>query len=135
MVHYAHAAAVELFRQALVYLWRVFRLDGFRFDSTETIVNGHRADTPSAPFILARGPDGKLKTGEGRGWEFLDMLRNALRRAADATGRKWPYLTGENDPENTGMTDPQHGVLDGQWRFREVDALNDAARNQVGNTG
>ncbi|MBV9611560.1 MAG: hypothetical protein JO091_03770, partial [Acidobacteriaceae bacterium] len=129
MVHYAHPAACEFFRQALVYLWSAFRLDGFRFDSTETIINGHRADTPSAPYILARGPDGKLKTGEGRGWEFLGLLRTALRRAADATGHKWPYLTGENDPENTGMTDPNSGVLDGQWRFREMYALNDAARN------
>jgi 1,4-alpha-glucan branching enzyme len=130
MVHYAHPAACEFFRQALVYLWNVFRLDGFRFDSTETIVNGHRDDTPSAAYILARGPDGKLMVGEGRGWEFLGLLRTALRRAADAVGQKWPYLTGENDPENTGMTDPAQGVLDGQWRFQEMYALHAAACNQ-----
>ena len=46
MVYYAHPAACEFFRQALVYQWSAFCLDGFRFDSTETIVNGHRDDTP-----------------------------------------------------------------------------------------
>jgi 1,4-alpha-glucan branching enzyme len=127
MVHYAHPAAVEFFRQALVYLWSNFHLDGFRFDSTETIVNGHRADTSSAPYILARGPDGNLRTGAGKGWEFLGALRRALRMAADAVGQPWPYLVGENDPENAGMTDPQNGVLDGQWHFREMYALGDAA--------
>ena len=127
MVYYAHPAAIEFFRQALVYLWSNFQVDGFRFDSTETIINGHRADTSSAPFILARGPDGKLQTGAGMGWEFLGALRRALRMAADAVGQPWPYLVGENDPENTGMTDPQNGVLDGQWHFREMYALGGAA--------
>lgn len=135
MVYYAHPAAIEFFRQALVDLWSNFRLDGFRFDSTETIINGHRADTSSAPYILARGPDGKLRTGAGKGWEFLGALRGALRMAADAVGRPWPYLVGENDPENTGMTDPQKGVLDGQWHFREMYALGGAAYDRDDNAG
>jgi 1,4-alpha-glucan branching enzyme len=135
MVHYLHPASREFFRQALVFQWSVFQLDGFRFDSTETIINGHRADTPSAPYILARGPDGKLMVGEGGGWDFLGLLRTALRRAADATGRMWPYTTGENDPENMGMTDPAQGVLDGQWRFQEMYALNAAANDQDDKTG
>ena len=94
MVHYAHPAAIEFFRQALVYLWSTFHVDGFRFDSTETIINGHRADTQSAPYILASGPDGTLRTGEGRGWEFLGTLRRAIRLSADAVGQKWPYFVG-----------------------------------------
>lgn len=130
MVYYAHPATVEFFRQALVFLWRTFQVDGFRFDSTETIVNGGRDDTSSAPFILARGPDGKLQVGAGRGWEFLSALRTALRTAADASGQPWPFLVGENDPLNNGMTDPSAGVLDSEWWFPAMYALGNAAYNQ-----
>ncbi len=64
MVHYAHPACREFFRQALVHLWQTYALDGFRFDATEAIVNGH---VPNG-YILR-------KTGNGKGWEFLGMLR------------------------------------------------------------
>jgi 1,4-alpha-glucan branching enzyme len=118
MVNYDHPAVLEFFRQALVYLWRMFSLDGFRFDATEAIVNGHRDDTSSAPYILARGPDGRLRTGSGGGWAFLGRLHQALHAAADATGRPWPYLVAENDPDNWPLTDRNKpGVLDGQWDF------------------
>jgi 1,4-alpha-glucan branching enzyme len=135
MVHYAHPAAIEFFRQALVYLWSTFHVDGFRFDSTETIINGHRDNTPSAPYILARGPDGKLRTGAGKGWEFLGILRKAIRDSATAIEKPWPYFVGENDPENTGMTDPQSGVQDGQWHFPEMYALGAAAYNKDDKAG
>ncbi len=128
MVYFAHPAACEFFRQATVYLWSVFRLDGFRFDSTETIVNGgHYTDT--TPYVIAKGPDGNYQFGAGKGWEFLGLLRTALRRAADASGMGWPYLVGENDPENPPMTDPSTGVLDGQWHFSAMYAINNAALN------
>jgi len=128
MVYFAHPAACEFFRQATVYLFSLFQLDGFRFDSTETIVNGGHS-TDSTPYVIAQGPDGKYEFGAGKGWEFLDMLRTALRRAADAAGNGWPYLVGENSPENPPMTDPATGVLDGQWHFDEMYALNNAAIN------
>src|ERR1039458_8258712 len=92
-------AACEFFRQATVYLSGLFQLDGFRFDSTETIVNGGHY-TDSTPYVIAKGPDGNYEFGAGKGWEFLGMLRTALRRAADAAGKGWPYLAGENSPEN-----------------------------------
>jgi 1,4-alpha-glucan branching enzyme len=129
MVYFAHPAACEYFRQATVYLFSLFQLDGFRFDSTETIVNGDHL-TDSTPYVIAKGPDGKYEFGAGKGWEFLGMLRTALRRAADAVGNGWPYLVGENAPENVPMTDPSTGVLDGQWHFNEMYDLNNAAANQ-----
>jgi len=128
MVYFAHPAACEFFRQTTVYLWKYFRLDGFRFDSTETIVNGGTI-VGSTQYVIAMGPDGNYLIGAGKGWEFLGMLHTALRRAADATGQGWPYLVGENSPENPGMTDPSSGVLDGQWGFTALGALNNAALN------
>jgi 1,4-alpha-glucan branching enzyme len=128
MVYFAHPAACEFFRQATVHLWNFFRLDGFRFDSTETIINGGTV-VASTPYVIATGPDGNYLLGAGEGWEFLGMLHSALHRAADAAGRGWPYLVGENDPENPPMTDPSFGVLDGQWHFSEMYALNNAAQN------
>jgi 1,4-alpha-glucan branching enzyme len=129
MVYFAHPACCEFFRQATVYLWSLFQLDGFRFDSTETIVNGGHL-TDSTPYVIAKGPDGNYEFGAGKGWEFLGMLRTALRRAADASGKGWPCLVGENSPENSGMTDPSSGVLDGQWHFDEMYSLNNAAINK-----
>jgi 1,4-alpha-glucan branching enzyme len=128
MVYFAHPAAGEFFRQATVYLFSLFQLDGFRFDSTETIVNGGHY-TDSTPYVIAKGADGNYEFGAGNGWEFLGMLRTAVRRAADAAGKGWPYLVGENSPENPPMTDPATGVLDGQWHFDEMYALNNAAIN------
>jgi 1,4-alpha-glucan branching enzyme len=129
MVNFSHPACCEFFRQATVYLWKYFRLDGLRFDSTETIVNGG-VKVDSTRFVIATGPDGNYLLGNGKGWEFLDLLRTALRRAADASRQGWPYLVGENDPENPGMTDPSSGVLDGQWHFIEMYAINSAAQNR-----
>jgi 1,4-alpha-glucan branching enzyme len=129
MVYFAHPAACEYFRQATVYLFSLFQLDGFRFDSTETIINGDHY-TNSTPYVIAQGADGKYEFGAGKGWEFLGMLRSALRRAADGAGKGWPYLVGENAPENPPMTDPATGVLDGQWHFDEMSELNNAAQNQ-----
>ena len=129
MFYFAHPAACEFFRQATIYLFSLFQIDGFRFDSTETIVNGGHY-TDSTPYVIAKGPDGNYEFGAGKGWEFLGMLRAALRRAADASGKGWPCLVGENSPENPPMTDPATGVLDGQWHFDEMYALNTAAINQ-----
>lgn len=131
MIYFAHPAACEFFRQATVYLWQTFQIDSFRFDSTETIINGGRPDASSTPYVLAKGPDGNFLIGAGKGWEFLGMLRSALHRTADATGRGWPFLAGENDPENPGMTDVNNGVLDGEWHFSAMYALQDAAKNDA----
>ena len=99
-----HPMVGEYFRQASVYLLRTFGLDGFRFDDTQTIVT----------------------KCEG-GWQFLGMIRAALRAAASAEGLAWPYLVAENSATNPwDVSNPTTGVLDGQWGIDEVFRIRDA---------
>lgn len=105
MVNYDHPACLEFFRQALVHLYDTYQLDGFRFDATEAIVNGHVQN----PYIIRDG-----RVGSGGGWEFLRALHAAIEAAAGACGRRWPFSVAENRPENWPM-DGQ--VVDGQWDF------------------
>jgi len=93
-----HPMVGEYFRQASVYLFRTFNLDGFRFDDTQTIVT----------------------KCEG-GWEFLGMIRSSLRAAASAEGRGWPYCVAENSATSPwDVSNPSWGVMDGQWGIDEV---------------
>ncbi|WP_227254579.1 alpha-amylase family glycosyl hydrolase [Frigoriglobus tundricola] len=68
-----HPMVGEFLRQATVHFTRTFNLDGFRFDDTQTIVTRCQG-----------------------GWEFLGMIRRAIRTAATAEGRNWPYCVAEN---------------------------------------
>ena len=100
-----HPMVGEYFRQASVYLFRTFDLDGFRFDDTQTIVT----------------------KCEG-GWEFLGMIRSALRAAASAEGRAWPYCVAENSATSPwDVSNPSYGVMDGQWGIDEVFRIRDAS--------
>jgi 1,4-alpha-glucan branching enzyme len=101
-INNAHPMVVEFLRQATVYLWRTFGLDGFRFDSTKTII-------------------------DNMGWGSLGAIRAAVRAAAAAAGKRWPYFVGENDPKYWDMTTPAWGVIDGQWAMDELRAVGDAA--------
>jgi 1,4-alpha-glucan branching enzyme len=101
-INNAHPMAKEFFRQATVYLWQTFGLDGFRFDSTSTII-------------------------QNNGWDFLGIIRSAVRSAAAAEGKNAPYLVGENDPGQWDMTNPAWAVMDGQWDTSEVYDLGAAA--------
>ena len=98
----AHPMVQEFFRQATVYLWQTFGVDGFRFDSTSTIV-------------------------QNDGWDFLGTIRNAVRTAASVAGQGWPYFVGENDPKYWDITNPAWGVMDGQWDIAELYDLGAAA--------
>jgi 1,4-alpha-glucan branching enzyme len=92
-----HPMAGEYFRQASMYLFRTFNLDGFRFDDTQTIVTRCQG-----------------------GWEFLGMIRSALRAAATAEGRAWPYCVAENSATSPwDVSNPAWGVMDGQWGIDE----------------
>lgn len=82
MVNYDHPMVREFFRQTLVYQWFVYHLDGFRFDCTKAIVDGQH---PWGGVIKYK--DGQWQTGSGGGWEFLDVLRKAIRKAARAIGQ------------------------------------------------
>lgn len=93
-----HPMVREYFRQACVYLFRTYNLDGFRFDDTQTIVTKCQG-----------------------GWEFLSMIRASLRAAASAEGRSWPYCVAENSATTAwDVSDPATGVMDGQWGIDEV---------------
>ena len=99
-----HPMVGEFLRQATIYLWRTFGLDGFRIDDTKTIIT--------------------QCTG---GWQFLGMLRGALRTAATAEGRGWPYCVAENSDNPWAISDPQSGVMDGQWEIDEAYRIRDAS--------
>ncbi len=100
-----HPMVGELLRQATIYIWRTFGLDGFRFDDTQTIVT--------------------KCTG---GWEFLGMIRSTLRTAATAEGRRWPYCVAENSATNPwDISNPGYGVMDGQWGIDESYRIRDAS--------
>lgn len=124
MVNYDHPMVREFFRQAFLFQWLFYCLDGFRFDCTRAIVDGqHGLDQ------VIKYRDGRWQTGSGGGWDFLKELRLAVRTAATAIGRHWPYLVAENDPNNWPLTD-HSGVLDGQWHFGHNYPLGDAAKNK-----
>lgn len=100
-----HSMVLEYFRQASVYLFRTFNLDGFRFDDTKTIVTACQG-----------------------GWGFLEAIRAALRAAASAEGRAWPYCVAENSATKPwDISDPSTGVMDGQWGIDEVYRIRDAS--------
>jgi 1,4-alpha-glucan branching enzyme len=101
-INNAHPMVQEFFRQATVYLWQTFGLDGFRFDSTSSIIGNN-------------------------GWQFLATIHSAVRAAASAEGKNAPYLVGENDPGYWNMTNPAWAVMDGQWDVAEVSDLGQAA--------
>jgi 1,4-alpha-glucan branching enzyme len=115
MVNYDHPVCREFFRQSVVYLWDTFRLDGYRLDATEAIVNGHVDNG----YIIRNG-----HVGSGGGWQFLTGLREALERAASACKRQWPYLVAENKPNNWGI---DGFAADGQWDFTLESAIAEAA--------
>jgi 1,4-alpha-glucan branching enzyme len=100
-----HPMVGEFLRQATIHLWRTFGLDGFRFDDTQTIA-----------------------TKCAGGWEFLSMIRSAIRKAAAAEGRSWLYCVAENSVTNPwDISNPGFGVMDGQWGIDEVYRLRDAS--------
>ncbi|MDB5348524.1 MAG: 1,4-alpha-glucan branching protein [Schlesneria sp.] len=96
-----HPVVIEFLRQAIVYHFRTFGLDGFRFDDTKTIL--------ANPGL-----------GNAGGWDFLRILRDAVRMAAAAEGKRWPYCVAENDLEYWNASKPGDGVMDGTWHLDEA---------------
>jgi 1,4-alpha-glucan branching enzyme len=100
-----HPMVLEFLRQAVIYLFRTFNLDAFRFDDTKTIV----ADCVG-------------------GWQFLGAIRGALRGAAAADGRAWPYCVAENSSPNAwNISNPAWSVLDGEWGIDESFRIRDSS--------
>ncbi len=105
-----HPMVKEFLRQATLYLWSVFRLDGFRFDDTKTIL------------------------GNVGGWDFMGSIRLALRAAADALGEPWPYNVAENDDPVWNMNKPGWDVIDGEWHIDESYRVLDSSYDVVDNS-
>jgi 1,4-alpha-glucan branching enzyme len=100
-----HPMVLELLRQAVVYLFRTFNLDGFRFDDTKTIVEDCVG-----------------------GWQFLGAIRNAIRGAANADGRPWPYCVAENSsPAAWNISNPAWNAMDGEWGIDESYRIEDSS--------
>lgn len=96
-----HPIVIEFLRQAIVYHFRTFGLDGFRFDDSKTILKN--------PGL-----------GNAGGWDFLRIMRDAVRMAANAEGKRWPYCVAENDLEYWNVSKPGDGVMDGTWHLDEA---------------
>jgi len=103
-----HPMVLEFLRQATIYMWQTFNLCGFRFDDTKTIVRDSVG-----------------------GWDFLYEIRSALRKAASAEGRAWPYCVAENDRDYKAFDIPHPGWdrLDGEWAWDEVFRFRDVSYN------
>jgi 1,4-alpha-glucan branching enzyme len=99
-----HPMTCEFLKQATIYLWRTFKLDGFRFDDTALII-----------------------TSSPGGWQFLGMIRSALRMAAMAEGLAWPYCVAENSNNPWAVSNPSFGMMDGQWEIDEAYRIRDAS--------
>jgi 1,4-alpha-glucan branching enzyme len=98
-----HPMVQEFLRQAIVYHLVTFGLDGFRFDDTKTILSNIG------------------------GWDFLAIIRNALRGTATALGQSWPYCVAENerDDKKWDISNPAWSIVDGVWHIDEVYKIRD----------
>ena len=97
-----HPMVLEFLRQATIYIWRTFGIDGFRLDDTKTVVTGCLG-----------------------GWQFLGKLRDAVRAAAAAEGKRYPIFIAENDPKTWDMANPGWSIVDGEWNIDEVYRIRD----------
>lgn len=99
------------FEQNLQYLAETFRIDGFRFDHTDTIINGHRQTNQVNV------------AGSGGGWEFLNGLRDALKRVDSRC-----FLIAEELPNDWYLT--SSGAMDSQWCDAFHDRMIDVCRKK-----
>lgn len=99
-----HPMVLEFLRQATLYIWRVFGVDGFRLDDTKTIVSQCLG-----------------------GWQFLDQLRLAVRIAAAAEGQPPPIFIAENDPKVWDMANPAWNIVDGEWAVDQSYRIRDTS--------
>lgn len=104
------------FRANLLYLAETFRIDGFRFDHTDTIINGHKAQG------YIRIP------GSGGGWEFLEDLRQALKKLDPNI-----VMIAEELPNDWYLTN--QGPMDSQWCDDFHDRMVDVCRRRSSVSG
>ncbi len=110
MINFDHPQVIHFFEQNLLYLRREFRVDGFRFDHTHTIVHS------------SENGGHVTKAGSGGGWDFLHKLRSAVHGVDPHC-----LLVAEHLPNEWGLT-RYGGPMDSQWCDSFHDRLVDAAR-------
>ncbi|AUD04337.1 alpha-amylase family glycosyl hydrolase [Spirosoma pollinicola] len=99
------------FRTNLIYLAETFRIDGFRFDHTDTIINGHKQQ-------------GYINVpGSGGGWEFLNDMRQALKKLDPNI-----VMIAEELPNDWYLT--SQGAMDSQWCDDFHDRMVDVCRRR-----
>jgi len=105
MVNFDNDVARHFFVQNVLYLAREYHIDGFRFDFTRPIHNGH---------------DGNIRVrGSGGGWNFLREIRAKVKAfdpgillIAEELPNTWE-ITRENVGHQWGGD--WHGPFDSQW--------------------
>jgi 1,4-alpha-glucan branching enzyme len=118
MINFSDPWCKEFFAQCLVSWSYHYHLDGFRFDMTNPIIEGHTW----APFVNEPNSD-------NRGWEFLHYLRNILKDAD-----RQCLMMAEQLPNNWGLTN-YGGPMDTQWQDDFHDRLIDVCRGDFSQMG
>ncbi len=111
LINFDNPTCRFFFRTNLMYLAETFRIDGFRFDHTATIINGHLHQ-------------GFIKIpGSGGGWEFLNDMRAVLKSVDERC-----ILIAEELPNDWYLTN--HGSMDSQWCDDFHDRMVDVCRRR-----
>ncbi|MCL6589580.1 MAG: alpha amylase C-terminal domain-containing protein [Firmicutes bacterium] len=111
MPNFDHPQVRHFFAQN-IYFWRQeYHVDGFRFDHTKTIIEGHNQD-----FFSIRRP------GSGGGWEFLHYLRSVVKSLDPDC-----LFMAEQLPNDWAVTN-YGGPMDTQWSDSFHDRLVDVCK-------
>lgn len=115
--NYDNEHCCHFFQQSLVYLHEHYRVDGFRFDHTRTIIKAGEQDW------FVRQP------GSKRGWDFLHGLRRAIKEVNGGI-----FMYGEHLPSEPAVTN-LGGPLDSQTCEEYKEGIFKVARGEYGHLG
>ncbi|WP_440905259.1 alpha-amylase family glycosyl hydrolase [Catenovulum sp. SX2] len=105
LINYDNDVAKHFFIENAKYLAKEFRIDGFRFDSTNTI---HNVDSANVTV-----------QGSGGGWQFLRELYGSVKAVDNDiwfTGEELPDWWGlTSDDAGSSVAGSNHGPMDSQW--------------------
>jgi 1,4-alpha-glucan branching enzyme len=111
MPNFDHPQVRHFFAQNLFFWRQEYHVDGFRFDHTKTIIEGHNRD-----FFSIRRP------GSGGGWEFLHYLRNVVKSLDPQC-----LFMAEQLPNDWAVTN-YGGPMDTQWSDSFHDRIVDVCK-------
>lgn len=96
--NFDHPQCRDFFEQNLIFFLQQYRIDGFRFDHTKTIIESH-----DQKYFSIRIP------GSGGGWSFLQGVRQVVKNRDSQC-----LLMAEQLPNDWALT-REHGPMDTQW--------------------